>query len=348
MSDNVFVDEQRRSFRSERAGIELRAIHDGEAGPILPSLNGFRRPTLALALVVVTVLAALCGLLGVGTAAADTENGQVTRIVLDLGQSPSSPSLAARTRYQQAISELRRGVAHGFRPGVLVNQNYRGGMVRVELQMRTAGGEPGAVIVWINPQDVYVVAYTNQANQTYFLNDTDNGTRDQIRAAVGAGGVFATLNFGGNYNSLRGVAGRDIGNTPISWDSFANAVLGLGATTDPFQRQQQVARDLMVSIQFLSEAARFNAVYNRTSNAMAGQSSNGLPALEESLERHWASISQYGVAISQNPATRPRYIDPVIGTLGNWTAVARYLALILGVFILPEAPVGGSTAHTEL
>ena len=127
---------------------------------------------------------------------------------------------------------------------------------------------------------------------------------------------------------------------------------------------QNVARNLMLMIQFTSEAIRLNdgfgVMNDVTSNA--GRSYPGLPLFQQYLENDWSSISNYGFARSTNPRTHCltlQGIDPAQGnaptgpgrryTLRNFNDVARFLAVMNGnINDANDGGIKGDWNHDEL
>ena len=216
--------------------------------------------------------------------------------------------------------------------------------------------------LWITSQDLYVRGFTNSAGYTYQFNDSDFNLLSAMDD-LGQSSAGSTLSFGSNYNSLSNVAHRGRESTPFYYNSFWASFQNLATTSNPYgANQQNVARSLMVMIQMTSEAARFNDVFGVAQDSMGTGSYGGLPLFQQYLENNWATISNYGLAVSQNSSTNPitvNGINPDTGnnpsgaanpyTLNSFNDVARFLS------VMNTSPYGSSTGginedwdHSEL
>lgn len=309
--------------------------------------------------VIISIAMFLAVMTGVAVPAeADTGPGQVTHIYVNLDNKPGDSAAAG---YRAFINSLRSAAGHAYRGDTSIAQSSPGGIIRADINA-TGGGRPQRTTLWIDPQNLYVLGFTDDAyNQTLYFNDLSaaniarvtNGALDQ-----GFHGGFHVLPFGGNYMSLSAAAGRSRGAMPISMRHIYSSITNLATTQSGNiggTATQEAARSLMLLIQVTSEAARFTNVYQVMSQALGSDGSrNGLPAQEQNLENNWAAMSGFGVSVSNNSTTPPMTI---IGggapdgnghqtslVLDSWSDVARYVGMLLGNLAYVHAGPG----HTEL
>jgi hypothetical protein len=315
----------------------------------------FRGKTRAVSMALLAFVIAITGtsFIGGGTARADVYPGQITHIYMNLDNNPSRD---LQSQYYGLIRSLRETAGHWYRDGVLeteLNNAYNRANGLIELTLSYNGT---TLTIWISPGDLYVRGFTNQHDHTFQFNDSDYSLYNNLNVLPGhPTGGYTTLPFGSNYNSMSGRNGANRGrdHMPISFNDMFNSVYHLAYTTDPFgSNTQAVARSVMMMVQFTSEAARFNRVFDIMSRIMLTRSITylGLPSLEFSLENKWNAISTFGFNITQNPSTPPRYISPQVGTIYTWSDVARFLAVLLnnGNLNLPQEGPSGNWDHTEL
>jgi hypothetical protein len=294
----------------------------------------------------VATVATLSGLVtaGVGMAHADTGYGDVRNVYMNLN---GTASATAESQYGQLISSLRAAAGHNYRNrnGVQEAQGYRGGLIRLSLSGNSGAGT-STMSLWITPQDLYVVGFSDNNGRPFIFNDVDVTTQNHIQQALGMTQAPAVLNFGGNYNSLRQMAGRGREDMPISYNDVWNSLFNLAH--QDFNNQPALARSLSLMIQFTSEAARFKEVCGTMSLVMRSNRERiiGLPIRQQYLENNWAAISRFGYQISQDPTTAPRDFGSYIGTLNSWSDVARILALMLASYTLPGR--NGNWATSEI
>jgi hypothetical protein len=296
----------------------------------------FRTVLVAVATIAATLAVSITT--GVGAAHADTRNGQVNRLGYNLFGSPDN---SAGDGYRNMLNYLRLATGHNYRDGVYENQRDRGGLIQLHIHAGEAD-----MSLWFNPQDLYVIGFTNRDNTTYVFRDTSVDTIYAIRDAMGAGSRVLPLAFEGSYTSLSQAAGRGRGEMTVGYSDLWNGVHNLAWATPP-NDQQNVARSLMLMIQYTSEAARFNSIANFLAGLMTWDNRNAPPsdrhlsgALQD-VENNWAAISQFGYQISQDPTTQWREF-PGAGRLYTWADVARVLALMLASYTLPGHTGGGS------
>ncbi|MFF3331342.1 ribosome-inactivating family protein [Streptomyces sp. NPDC002888] len=272
-------------------------------------------------------------------AAATTGNGQVNHVWLDLGSSPGSN---LRIAYSSFLASLRAAVGFSAQ-GVEVTQNAseNEGVVRVSLSADDDSGRRRAVDLWINPDNLYVIGFSPQANAgvSYFFNDV------HINAAIPT--ARQILPFGGNYNSIVARAGRNRSEMPVAFWSVRQAILDLANQTAANSHPQTTARALMLLIQFTSEAARFNDLEGVFRDAMFSWDSSrtGIPEWLQHMENNWGMISNFfwnilGIGPNHNPA--PLNISG--REINDADDVRRYLRTVL------PAVVGGpyNPGHDEL
>ncbi|QMU75060.1 hypothetical protein GXW83_04065 [Streptacidiphilus sp. PB12-B1b] len=290
-----------------------------------------------------------------GPAAADVGPGQVAHIYMELDNRPGSSAAAG---YSAFINSLRSAAGHAFRGGTYIAQSNAGGIIRADINA-TGGTSPLPLTLWIDPQNLYVLGFTNANNQTLYFNDLSPAAVDLVTGgalAQGFHGGFQRLPFDSNYDGLSAAAGRGRGAMPISMNDVYSSVASLATTTSGnlATSSQPAARSLMLLIQVTSEAARFSNVYGIMSEALGTPDSRGgLPTQEQNLENNWAAMSGYGVSVSNNSTTRPVTIvgagaadsdgHPTNLVLHSWSDLARYVGILLG----NRANAGGPN-HTEL
>ncbi|HEV2637717.1 MAG TPA: ribosome-inactivating family protein [Actinocrinis sp.] len=301
-------------------------------------------------------LTALLGT-GIGSASADTGTGHVTRVSLNIPL--SGPRTANGAAYSSFLTALRAAAGHLYRGSTYVNQSSAGGLIRADVTMTgDDGNDP--ITLWINPENLYVLGFSNGFGETMYFNDIDQTDLTALnRAATAAGfnGGGAILPFASNYDNLSGAAGRGREATPISWNAISGAVgtlsnTRLGAVTGT--AATNAARGLMLMIQLTSESARFTGVSSLFSTALTTSTSlGGLPLQQQYQENSWAAMSLFGTNITNQGSTPPVTITgagPGASNLvlSTWSQVAAYLGILLGNFNLPTEGSGGNWAHTEL
>ncbi|QMU69805.1 ribosome-inactivating family protein [Streptacidiphilus sp. P02-A3a] len=288
-------------------------------------------------------------------AGADTPPGQVAHVYMNLDNRSGNSAAAG---YSAFINSLRSAAGHAFRGGTYIAQSNPGGIIRADINA-TGGTRPLGMTLWIDPQNLYVLGFTNANNQTLYFDDLSPADVDRVAGgalAEGFHGGFQRLPFGGNYMSLSAAAGRGRDAMPISMNDIYSSVANLATTNSGNIGTSTLfaSRSLMLLIQVTSEAARFNNVYGIMSQALGTPvTRNSLPSQEQNLENNWAAMSGFGVSVSNNSTTRPVTIvgagapdgdgHPTNLVLHSWSDVARYVGTLLGNL----ANVGGP-GHTEL
>lgn len=277
---------------------------------------------------------------GAPPASADTGNGTVSGTWMNLG---TWANRSQQDQYTALINSLRDAAGHHYRGPVLENQRADQGIIRMTLSIPETGG---VTTLWFTPQDLYLRGYTDLQGRTHVFDDTPSPVIARISAAQG-GREPERLSFGSNYNSLSRAARVGRENLEISFGTVRGAVNSLAGNIDPNARPHYAASALMLLIQFTSEAARFNHVFDMMSNIMGnpGHRYSGVPTLQQRLENNWRAISRWAYSISQNPA-EPNLTIAGVGTLHTWRDAVRYLAMMLGNFNLPQE--SGNPSRTEL
>lgn len=270
------------------------------------------------------VTLALAGVVGTSTAAfADTDG--VNHVYMNIDASGSE---SQQSSYGGLIDSLRRAVAHDWRNGV---RQAQWGDHNGIIQLTLTHAEQGTLTLWIQPQNLYVLGFTNRDGDTWAFQDEGNNLFGRLRAMNINPGTERTLNFGGNYSSLSQAAGRGREAMSISYNDFWGSFSNLVSTTDPTGgAQQNVARSLMFMIQYTSEAGRFNDVYNLMSRITRSsqETQDGLSNFQQNLENNWAAISLYGARVTNDPTT-PAQDIPQVANLSSFNDVSRLLAVAI-------------------
>lgn len=282
-----------------------------------------------------------------GSAQATTDYRHMSHVWFDL--SDDGPSGNERIRYSTFLDSLR-SAASEQPTGLYATQQGPYGLVQVSLSAPNAQGGRNRVDVWVNPNNLYVWGFSNQAGTTWQFNDINGALGARMaetttpRPPVNTN--VQTLNFGSNYNSLRGVAGRGRESMPISWHDMQASIARLGTVTDPYNSERQnVARALSAIIQFTAEAARFNDVEGTFRAAMnSWDVQQGLPIQQQYLENNWDALSRTYWNSTRGPSQQ---VDiPTIGTVSGTQGVARYVRTLLQDTSLIDT--NGNWDRTEL
>ncbi|MFE3263604.1 ribosome-inactivating family protein [Streptomyces sp. NPDC059215] len=319
---------------------------------------GMHRRAIVGSLAAISIALGATAGIGATSASADTGKSQVSHVWLSLTQNGGA---TVREQYFAFLSSVRNAAGHSFRGDTSIAQSAAQGIIRVDVNIGGSG-----ITFWVTPQDLYVVGFSNSSGNTFRFNDLDDATVGRLTNAAhaqGFNGPVTTLSYGGNYNSLSNAAERGRENTPISNNDIYNMIYPLAISRPDnvslSTEGRNAARALILAIQFVSEAARFNDVAGVMGEALNNQAPRraGLPAQLQHLENNWARISQFGVAVSNNPSTTPVNIsnagDPDHGnptplTLRSFSDVSRRLGILLGNFNLPTEGISGDWSHTEL
>jgi hypothetical protein len=241
----------------------------------------------------------------------------------------SGPTRGAQ--YTQLIQGLRAATATPYRNNVSALEPQPEQGRRLVAMNLTAGTD--TIQLWFSADDLYLRGFTNSTGATFQFND--DGDNFSLAAALEQYGAPLTtrqnvrfLGFQGSYGSMSGAANQNLSTLNVSYLSVQNAIHTLGqASIENFDRQG-VARALMLMVQITSESARFNNVFAFALDVMTnGTQNTGVPDLLQELETNWGTISEFGVAISNNTNTQPTNI-PNVGQLNSFLDVARWLAVM--------------------
>jgi hypothetical protein len=171
-----------------------------------------------------------------------------------------------------------------------------------------------------------------------------------------AQGNQGVLNYGGNYSSLSRAARAGRENLVLSFPNLLSVVDTLATADNPNNagnNSPMIAQALMFMIQYTSEAARFNDVFNSFARIMMfpttdpnGRGTTRLNSNTLGLENSWDPISNYAIRVSQNSSTPPLWINNV-GAFFSFSDVARRLAMIQ-TNPNRRIPPAGNPSRTEL
>jgi hypothetical protein len=297
------------------------------------------RFALSASLVVATLL---MGLLGTGgSASADTRRGSLGVAALFMGDTPSDQE---RISYSSFLGALRNAAGHlegdsGMRTQSRGPEGQPNGLIQLDLHTPNDQGGRNWVSIWVNPSDLYVWGFTNQAGQTWSFSESTSilnaamgevptlGNTNQIPPGTQ---TAQSLGYESNYQSLANVAGRSISDIQTGFYDLRASIQLLATVSNPTgsQYRQEVARSLQTIIQATAEAARLNDVEGIWRSAMTGytQQRTGLAANE--LETHWSALSSFLYAHLDGATYN--YTLQNVGTLRTTADARRYLAMSLG------------------
>jgi Ribosome inactivating protein len=236
------------------------------------------------------------------------------------------PGDQAAGRYQQMIVALRQT---GRQYHGIYETQPRSNTGVIHLEINTP--HDGPLILWFTAHDLYLQGFQNNEGRIFYFRDF------QIPLAMRQMSFQPAeqLPFGGSYTELERAAHRGrMVNPPhdpglgFDYGGFSEAIRGL-AYTRPGADMEQVARRLMLMIQFTSESARFTEVNTRMRNAMRTNTSSGLNLREVGLENDWSRISNFARQILERPHNTSPITVRNVGTLRNWRDVRRILRLVL-------------------
>jgi hypothetical protein len=177
------------------------------------------------------------------------------------------------------------------------------------------------LILWFTADDWYLRGFTANDGTTWQFNDSDFNLLSQFNddAQNPPTGGGSTLSFGSNYNSMQ-QQGANRQGLAINWTAIRGAIFGL-AGYNGGGGNQALARNLLLMIQWTSEAIRFNDVYGVMNDVAAnGASYPGLPYFQQRLENDWSAMSNYAYAVAQNPAAGSLTVVGANPSQGNDTA----------------------------
>ncbi|MEU4338630.1 ribosome-inactivating family protein [Micromonospora lupini] len=263
----------------------------------------------------------------------------------------ADPSDLNRISYSNFLGSVRAYAGGGPDVGNVYMTQPRGdmshpnGLIMLIMSAPNEQGGTNTVLLWMNPNDLYIMGFTNQAGTTYAFNDQAAVLRNVLSET--GGGVYGTagipswvnrdpisLAFGGTYGSLSRPenANRSLEDIQFGWFDIQAAIQRLGTVTSPgaASQRQWVARSLQTIIQFTSEAARFNDVMGMWRSAMTNyEQRTPLTARWHDLETDWSSMSRYLHYLTDNPnATDPGHnVGGSFGTIHGAAEVSRYLLM---------------------
>nr|3D7W_A Chain A, Beta-galactoside-specific lectin 1 [Viscum album] len=198
----------------------------------------------------------------------------------------------------------------------------------VLVELTNAGGD--TITAAIDVTNLYVVAY-EAGNQSYFLSDAPAGAETQDFS----GTTSSSQPFNGSYPDLERYAGhRD--QIPLGIDQLIQSVTALRF---PGGQTKTQARSILILIQMISEAARFNPILWRARQYINSGASFLPDVYMLELETSWGQQStqvQHSTdGVFNNPIALA--IAPgVIVTLTNIRDVIASLAIML--FVCGERP----------
>jgi hypothetical protein len=296
-----------------------------------------RQVILSATLAVATLIA---GYVTVGTAEAQTGAGDTTNVYWNV---PNYPGEQTRIQYSTFLASLRQAVSVGSSDRGQQTQSNPPGLIRVSLTAEEGDGTRRGVDLWVTPNDLYVVGFQVRGqNYRWQFSDSRWPNPLPVEAGIDPRMVY-NLPFGGNYNSLTQAAGRDRAYMPISYPQVTSAILGLGRSYANGHTlgsdRQSAARCLMLLIQMVSEAARFNDVESQFRSALGGWDESYLTTGQQNLETNWATLSNFFYRLNQGTNPAPVNVSG-IGTIRDRAQVRRYVRVLLGSTSghLPPAP----------
>ncbi|KAM7267755.1 hypothetical protein ACFE04_009921 [Oxalis oulophora] len=173
----------------------------------------------------------------------------------------------------------------------------------------------------VDVTNMYIVGYVVN-NISYILNDTPT------LALTSGGNVESVvrLNFSGNYGDLERAADEIRRNLPLGITPLSNSVNSL-IYGSAIPNHRDIARAIIVSIQMVSEAARFIPIQNILERSFRRFTTYSPESLMLSLENHWDGLG----SVLQWAATG---IMRSITLLGDVNINAQQAGMILALQIL--------------
>ncbi|KAG1359230.1 Ricin [Cocos nucifera] len=198
------------------------------------------------------------------------------------------------------------------------------------LLVELSNWEEASVTLAVDVINAHVVAY-QAGNQSYFFRDAPN---------IAPFNVFRNtqqelLSFGGSYIELQRVAGEDREDIDLGISALEGAISSLRSTSSVQQNTQ--ARSLIVSIQMVSEAARFRYIERRVRQSITSDEYQTFrpDAGVLSLENNWGALSTAIQQSNQGVFSRPVQLQrPDYSTLNVdnvMSSVIRGLAFMVFV-----------------
>lgn len=313
-----------------------------------------RKAQVFLSLILASILAfGVISTIGAKAASASVGNNQITHVYMNLGDAGSDTQ---QSQYQGLIDSLRAAASNyagTYRSGTYISQYSDQGLIRLSLHRNSNADE---ISLWIDPTDLYVLGFTNGANQTWQFNDNRLDLASRLSASgYQSNGAVQTLPFGGAYNSLTASAGVNRGNFSHNYGDVLGSVSQLATVTDPTggqangSPQQWTARSLLLMIQMTSESARLYDITGVFRTTMVGvMASSGISAYQSNLENGWGQASGYGWSVTNNSNTQGITTTGGV-TWNSWSDVAARIAIML--YRIAFVPDGGSSSnwsHDEL
>ncbi|WKK23983.1 ribosome-inactivating family protein [Streptomyces olivoreticuli] len=298
---------------------------------------GGRALSRLLVLVLTLAIGATAGLAGAGQAGADTADHRISHITLTLDGSPSAGEADA---YDTFLHDVQDAAAHRWDSGVAQTQGNEDALLRVDIRYDTT------LTLWFTPNNMYLRGFTTATGLTFAFNDYPLQQRMTVFAAnspdrnlLPPGDGHRILPYGSRYGAITDVAGRDRGNTPLSYQSLLNAQASLQYRRVP-DRDPNVARALLFFIQYVSEAARFRPVAARMTGFMLDRrgAAPGLSLGLQELENHWSALSRLAYQ-ARNGNPDPVDVGPHYGHVTSYEQMRQVVMMLLGN--LNQAPGPG-------
>lgn len=292
------------------------------------------------------ITAVLFGVIGTGGPAfADTPRGHLTWVNFRLGDTASD---ANRISYSSFLGSLRNAAGHlDPNPNVGMRTQNAGipftsnGLIMLNLSTPNDQGGVNTARVWVNPSNLYVWGFSNQAGTTWSFSDhTPSLTQGLMESPVRGSSTTIlpsdinrnaiSLGYAGGYTALSQVAQRSVTDIQVGFFDMRASIQRLATVTAPTGAEQRtlVARALQTIIQSTVEASRLNDVEGIWRTAMTGYSQAPTPLRQHELETHWQDISRFLYA-RVNGSTGTLTI-PNVGTLRTTADARAYLGIALG------------------
>ncbi|HEY4458687.1 MAG TPA: ribosome-inactivating family protein [Pseudonocardiaceae bacterium] len=308
----------------------------------VPKIAGRALPRL-LALVVALAVGATVTLAGASAAGADTANGRIAHVSLDLAGVGSSQARA----YRQFIVDVQAAAGHEWLPNIGETQTNQAALLRADINY-----DGNTLRLWFTPNNMYLRGFTTAAGVTFAFNDYELGQAmvDLAAAPSPDAGLLPPLNeirslpFDSGYIGMVRAAGRDRTNTPMTYANLlASFATLLEATRLP---GQDSARALLFFIQYVSEAARFRPVGQMMYDVMNGVEGAGVSGNLQELENDWSALSAWAYELRAGLNPRPYYVGPHFGTINSLRQLTAAMMMLLGN--INQAPPPGDFKHDEV
>ncbi|MFD8756505.1 ribosome-inactivating family protein [Kitasatospora sp. NPDC059577] len=318
-------------------------MHVVKPGPRAAARPGAHRILSALA-VLLAAVAAMLG--GTGAAHADTPEGRVSHVWLNLSGTGNQQA----SQYGGFISSLQNAAGHYWYNGVAATQVHGAKTALIRADLNFNGEE---LRLWFSPNDLYLRGFTNHNGDTWQFNDGDynlaeimeNLSRGPDGALIPPQGQVHTLSFGSSYGSMSGAAdGIRRENLPISYSALYNHAYQLQYGGDG----SSTAHSLLFLTQYTSEATRFWDVYGVMVDIMRNGNSvyPGLPSPQVEIESDWRLISDYARNLYNHRNPPAIYLGPHAGSIANSSQLTSRVRLVIGD--PSQINPTGDWWHTEL